>query len=148
YRGLAELVEEVKQASAGLERGKTQPVPPQSPRAERQRGAPAVAPLPDGLRTPAEAARKLRCSIKTLNAHAAAGNRRYISIGKGTKRSRIRFTDADLDQFITNQTRKDVPCPSTRTETVARRTSISTSKCEVIGFTARRNAQSGVKPKR
>src|SRR5215831_1911352 len=35
----------------------TQPVPPQPPRAERQRGAPP-SPPPDGLRTPAEAARK------------------------------------------------------------------------------------------
>jgi hypothetical protein len=115
--------------------------------AERQGRAPP-SPPPDGLLKPAEAASKLRCSIKTLNAHVASGALRYVDIGHGRKRRRIRFTDADLDAFIEAQTRKDVPCPSTRTETVARRTSISTSKCEVIGFTARRNAQRGVKPKR
>src|SRR5215471_5768847 len=112
------------------------------------RQAKASLPPPDGLRTPAEAARKLRCSIKTLNAHVAAGDLRYVSIGKGRKRVRRMFTDADLDDFIANQTRKDVPCPSTRTETAARRISTSTSKCEVIGFTARRNARRGVKPKK
>src|SRR5262245_38763671 len=62
---------------------------------------PLVAPLPDGLRTPAEAARKLRCSIKTLFAHVASGALRYVDIGRGTKRPHRMFTDADLDAFIT-----------------------------------------------
>jgi hypothetical protein len=110
--------------------------------------APAPSPPPDGLRTPAEAARKLRCSVKTLNAHVAAGALRYVDIGRGRKRARKMFTDSDLNEFIANQSRKDVPCPSTRTETVVRRISISTSKCEVIGFTARRNARRAAKPKK
>ena len=114
----------------------------------RQKVKPPVAAPPDGLRTPAEAARKLHCSVKTLNGHIASGALRYVVIGHGTKRPRKMLTDADLDQFIANQTRKDVPCPSTRTETAARRISTSTSKCEVIGFMARRNAQRGAKPKR
>jgi len=122
----------------------TQPIPPQSPRRQHK----ARKPLPDGLKTAERAAAKLGCSIKTLNAHVAAGDLRYVSIGKGTKRLRRMYADTDLDEFITNQTRKDVPCPSTRTETVARRTSISTSKCEVIGFTARRNARRAAKPKK
>ena len=115
----------------------TDPLPP-----------PAPALLPDGLRTPAEAARKLRCSIKTLRAHVAASDLRYVIIGKGTKRPRIRFAPADLDEFITNQTRKDVACPPTSPKTAARRISTTTSKCEVIGFTARRNARRGAKPKK
>jgi len=112
----------------------------------RERGA--TSPPPDGLLTPVEAARKLRCSVKTLFGHMASGALRYVVIGHGTKRPRRMFADADLDQFIANQTRKDVPCPSTRTETVARRISTTTSKCEVIGFTARRNARRAAKPKR
>src|SRR5262249_57344876 len=91
---------------------------------------------PDGLKTAAQAAAKLNCSIKTLFGHVASGALRYIDIGHGRKRRRIRFADADLDNFIANQTRKDSPCPSTRTGTVARRISTMTSKCEVIGFTA------------
>jgi excisionase family DNA binding protein len=102
----------------------------------------------DGLRTPAEAARKLRCSVKTLRGHVASGALRYIQIGHGTRRPRRRFTDADLDEFVANQTRKDSPCPSTRTETVARRISTSTSKCEDIGFMARRNARRAAKPRK
>src|SRR6516162_7095126 len=114
----------------------------------RELAKPPVAPPPDGLRTPAEAARKLRCSVKTLFGHVASGALRYVAIGHGTKRPRKRFADADLDAFIESQTRKDVPCPSTRTETAARRISTSTSKCEVIGFTARRNARRDAKPKK
>jgi hypothetical protein len=109
---------------------------------------PPVAPPPDGLRTPAEAARKLHCSVKTLNGHVASGALKYVAIGHGKRRPRRMFTDPDLNEFIANQTRKDVPCPSTKTETVARRTGTSTSKCEVIGFTARRNARRAVKPKK
>src|SRR5262249_61118863 len=39
----------------------------------KQQEAAAFAPPPDGLRTPAQAARKLRCSIKTPNGHVASG---------------------------------------------------------------------------
>jgi hypothetical protein len=104
--------------------------------------------LPNVLRTAAEAARKLHCSIKTLNGYVASGALRYVIIGHGTKRPRRMFTDADLDDLIANQTRKDVPCPSTSPKTAARHTGTSTSKCEVIGFTARRNARRAAKPKK
>src|SRR5215471_7095505 len=103
---------------------------------------------PDGLKTAAQAAAKLNCSIKTLNGHVASGALRYVVIGHGTKRLRKMFTDPDLNEFIVNQTRKDVPCPSTRTETAARRTSTSTSKSKVIGFMEARNRRRAVKPKR
>src|SRR5262249_28146948 len=88
---------------------------------------------PDGLKTAAQAASKLNCSIKTLNGHVAAGALHYVDIGHGRKRRRIRFTDADLDEFVANQTRKDVPCPSTKTR--ARRTGNLTSGGDVIAFT-------------
>ena len=107
-----------------------------------------VAPPPGGLRTPAEVARALGCSVKTVNAHVAAGDLRYVIIGKGTKRPRKMFTDADLNEFVANQTRKDVPCPSTRTETAARRTGTSTSKSKVIGFMEARSKRRDAKPKR
>ena len=101
--------------------------------------------LPDGLRPAAEAAAKLRCSIKTLNGHVESGALRYVVIGHGTKRPRRMFTDADLNEFIANQTRKDVPCPSSASN--ARRIINSTSSAEVIAFhgstkcTARREAE-------
>jgi excisionase family DNA binding protein len=148
----AEMMRDAKQAVDVLNRLSREP-PPSAPNGlrtsaiKRRRRAPP-SPPPDGLRTPDEAARKLGCSVKTLNAHVAAGALRYVDIGHGKKRRRIRFTDADINDFIANQTRKDSPCPSTRTETVGRRISTSTSKCEVIGFTARRNARRAAKPKK
>ncbi len=103
---------------------------------------------PDGLRTPAEAAAKLGCSIKTLNSHIKAGGLKYVIIGHGTKRPRKMFTDADLNQFIADQTCKAVPCPSIRTETADRRTGTSTSRLKVIGFMDRRNARLAAKQKK
>jgi len=111
--------------------------------AERQSGAP---PSPDGLRTPAEAARKLRCSVKTLNAHVASGALRYVVIGHGKTRMRRMFADSDLNDFIANQTRKDSPCPSSRTH--VHRSGVSTSRSEVIAFTARRSGRPGAKRRR
>jgi hypothetical protein len=98
------------------------------------------------LRTLREAAAKLRCSVKTLNGHVASGALRYVQIGHGHKRPRRFFTDLDLDSFIADQTRKDVPCPSTKP--ADHRISTSTSKSVVIGFTARRNARRDAKPKK
>src|SRR5262249_31954401 len=95
-----------------------------SPRKSRQSS-------PDGLKTAAQAATKLNCSIKTLRAHVAAGDLRYVIIGKGTKRPHRMFTDPDINEFIANQTRKVTPCPSTRTGTAVRRSSISTSKSTI-----------------
>src|SRR5262249_9474167 len=101
---------------------------------------------PAGLRTPAEAARRLGCSIKTLNGHVASGALRYVDVGHGKRRQRRMFTDADLDDFIANQTRKDVPCPSTKTR--ARRSGSSISSSQVIDFTAPRRPRPSGTPKR
>jgi hypothetical protein len=108
---------------------------------------PRVRPL-DGLRTKAEAAAKLGCSIKTLNGHVESGALGYVIIGHGKRRTRKMFADADLDAFIEAQTRKVTPCPSTRTGTAVRRSSISTSKSTVIGFMEARSKRRGAKPKR
>jgi Helix-turn-helix domain len=124
------------------------PLPADGPHTRAEGARKPRHPPADGLKTAVQAAAKLGCSVKTLNGHIASGALRYVDVGHGKKRRRIRFTDADLNEFIANQTRKDVPCPSTRTETAARRISTSTSKCEVIGFTARRDARRGVKPKK
>jgi hypothetical protein len=101
---------------------------------------------PDGLRTPTEAACKLGCSIKTLNGYVASGALRYVQIGHGKKRPRKMFADADLDAFIANQTRKDVPCPSIASG--ARRSGTSNSASTVIAFTAAPKPRPGAKPKK
>src|SRR5439155_18085640 len=102
--------------------------------------------MPDGLRTPREAAAKLRCSTKMLQGHVTSGALRYIQTGLGTRRPRRMFTDADLAAFVANQTRKDSPaCPSTKVR--IRPTTSSTSNGEVIAFTARPNARLNAKRK-
>src|SRR5262249_16523961 len=88
----------------------------------------------DGLKTMAQVAAKLGCSIKTLREHVKAGRIKYIDTGHGSKRPRRMFADADLNEFITNQSRKDVPCPSTSSS--ARHIGTSISSAEVIAFTA------------
>src|SRR5262245_38119973 len=39
--------------------------------------------VPDGLKTSAQAAAKLGCSIKTLNGHVKVGDLKYVTIGQG-----------------------------------------------------------------
>jgi hypothetical protein len=113
------------------------------PRIEITKVEPETEKNPYSLRQGAE---KLACSIKTLRGHIASGALKYVIIGHGTKRQRKMLTDADLNEFIANQTRKDVPCPSTRTR--ARRTGNTISGGEVIAFSAQPRPRPGVKPKK
>src|SRR6266702_3328201 len=101
----------------------------------------------DGLRTPTEAAARLQISAKQLRAFVRSGELRYVNVGRGSKKPRIRFTDADLTEFIAARTRRNnPPCSSTSRRT--RPTTNMSSNGEVIGFTARRNAKADAKPKR
>ena len=102
---------------------------------------------PKGLRTSAEAAARLDCSLKTLRAHVAAGELRYVTIGQGTKRPRRRFTDQDLNEFIAAQSRKDSP-PCHSIESRVRPTGISNFKSKVVAFTAVPKPPSGAKRKK
>jgi hypothetical protein len=111
----------------------------------RKRTATRIRP-PDGLRTRAEAAAKLRISVKTLDEHVASGALRYVALGHGKTRPRRMFTDADLDEFISNQTRRDFPCLSIARG--ARRSGNSTSGSGVIAFTGLRRPRPSAKPKK
>jgi len=121
----------------------TQPIPPQSPRRRERKPRRTT---PDGLKTAAQAAAKLGCSIKTLNAHVDDGDLHYVSIGKGKKRQRKMFTDADLDEFVLAQTRKATPCPSAATR--ARRSGSTDSKSEIVSFSEVQRRRRSAKPKR
>jgi excisionase family DNA binding protein len=111
----------------------------------RRSRRPRLAP-PDGLKTMREAAARLGCSEKTLKGHLENGEIGYVAIGHGTKRPRRMFTDADIDAFIANRTRKDAPCPSIAPR--ARHTSTSISSGEVIDFTVPRKPRPSAKPKK
>jgi excisionase family DNA binding protein len=114
------------------------PVPPQPV---------AVPAPPDGLKTPAQAARRLNISVRTLRGLIKSGELRYVNLGHGKQREKIMFTDSYLDDLIASRTRQKVQeCPSTSPK--ARRTTTSTSSGEVLAFTARRNGRTGAKRKR
>jgi hypothetical protein len=112
----------------------------------RKRRERTVRPRPlDGLLTIDEAAWRLRCSVKTLNGYVASGALRYVAIGHGSKRPRKMFTAADLDDFIVNQTKDAPACQSSRTP--VRLSGGSTSRSEVIAFSARRKLGPAAKRK-
>jgi hypothetical protein len=100
---------------------------------------------PDGLKTAAQAAAKLGISVKTLIGYVKTGALKYVALGHGKKRRRKMFTDADLNEFIANQTRKAAPCPSTAIR--ARHTGNLTSGGEVLAFTALQRRRRNAKPK-
>jgi len=100
---------------------------------------------PDGLKSAAQAAAKLGCSIKTLNGHVASGALKYIALGHGKRRQRRMFTDADINQFVEAQSKKDIPCPSDATR--ALRSGSTISKSTVVAFSARPRKPTSAKPK-
>jgi hypothetical protein len=108
----------------------------------------ATPPFPaDGLKTSAQAARRLGISIRTLRGLVTGGELRCVNVGRGKQREKIMFTDNDLDNLIAGRTRqKAQQCQSISPK--ARRTTTSTSSGEVIAFTARRNGQTDAKRKR
>jgi excisionase family DNA binding protein len=97
------------------------------------------------LNTLKQAARKLGISDDQVRGLVQDGELQYINTGRGKKRPRMKFTDADLDEFIERRRRKNTPCLSTNRK--SHRTITSTSGPVVIGFTALRNAQLEKKPK-
>ena len=106
-----------------------------------------VAPPADGLKTPAQAARRLRVSIRTLRGLVTSGELRYVNVGRGRQREKMMFTDSDLDDFVANRTRQKAQelCPSTSLK--ARRSTTSISNGEVLAFTARRKGRTDAKRK-
>jgi excisionase family DNA binding protein len=85
------------------------------------------------------AARKLGISEDQTRGLIEDGELQFINLGRGKKRPRMRFTDADLDELIERRRGKITPCLSTNRRN--HRIGNSTSKPEVIGFMAQRNAR-------
>lgn len=98
------------------------------------------------LLKPAEVARRLGCSPRTLAEHMRTGALKYVNIGCGRKRQRRMFTEADVAAFIERQTRRDVPCQSTSPR--ARRSITSTSSSGVCDFLALRDERMNAMPRR
>ncbi|WP_407120969.1 helix-turn-helix domain-containing protein [Bradyrhizobium sp. STM 3561] len=96
------------------------------------------------LLTGKEAAARLGITADQLAALVHDGEISFINMGRGSKRPRRRYTEADLDDLIERRRRREA-CPSGSPKT---RPSIdTTSGLGVIGFTALRNAQLAKKRK-
>jgi Helix-turn-helix domain len=98
------------------------------------------------LLTRVEAADLLKISPEQLADHVRDGELSYINVGRGLKRPRMRFTEADLAEFIERRRkRRGVACPSTSPRN--RLSTASTSSSKVIGFMAQRAARHDAKRK-
>jgi hypothetical protein len=100
---------------------------------------------PDGLKTAAQAAAKLNCSLRTLDGYVASGTLKYVAGGLGKQRTRKLFTDVDIAEFIATQTRQENPCPFDATR--GRRSGSSISRSTVVAFSGLQRRPSGAKPK-
>ena len=85
------------------------------------------------LRTPKQAAERLQTSVAQVIGLVHDGELKYVNIGRGKKKPRMRFTDDDLDELIERRKRREV-CQSTRLQN--RRIGNMTSQSEVIAFSA------------
>jgi excisionase family DNA binding protein len=100
----------------------------------------------DALLTVEEVAARLQVSKKQVRKFVEDGLLRYINLGRGSKHRAMRFQPADVEECLTQLTKRNVPCQSTRT--LDRHTTNIRSQSAVIGFTARLNARRAEKPKR
>lgn len=99
------------------------------------------------LLTPPQAARRLAITTEQLIAFVNAGDLRFINIGRGTTKPRYAFSPADLDAFIANRRTQGIPCQFSKPRKV-RHISGTTSKSNVVGFMAQRDARLARKPKK
>jgi Helix-turn-helix domain len=98
------------------------------------------------LITPDEAAEELGISPKLLLGHVLDGELCYVDVDRGGKRKKRMFHPADVEEFKQRRTRRETPCRSIGRR--HRRSTTTTSKCEVVAFTALRSARADEKRKR
>ena len=98
-----------------------------------------MADSPPPLLTPKEAAARLAITLEQLTALVFDGEIAYIAIGRGQKRPRRRFTEADIEEFIERRRRREMPFHATLHAHRSRRRSAETA--EPVGFMARLAAE-------
>jgi excisionase family DNA binding protein len=91
-----------------------------------------------------EAAKRLHASVDHVRALVEDGRLRYVNIGRGTKRPRYRFTDADIEEFIEANRQAATPCQFSKSR--AAHSTNMTSSSKAIGFTAQRAARLAKRP--
>jgi hypothetical protein len=108
----------------------------------RKRKPPALG----GLHDIKSAAAKLNITEGALRAFVRDHDIKFINVGRGSKRPRYRFSDADLQEFIDKRSQESPPCQFSNPKNPGR-SSGTASKSVVTGFMARRSAQLAAKLK-
>jgi hypothetical protein len=93
-----------------------------------------------------QAAARLGCSLKTLDAFCDSGELRYRNMGHGKQRERRMFTDDDLTAFLEARIRTKTSWASSKTR--VRHIGASTSNIVGIAFSAQPKPRPGGKRKR
>ena len=96
--------------------------------------------IPGGLYDLPAVAGKLNVTNEKVRGFVRAGDLKFINVGHGTKRSRYRFTDADINALIEKRKTQEILCPSSGPQS-PRRISGSVFSLNVVGFTEARNAR-------
>jgi hypothetical protein len=86
-----------------------------------------------------QVAERLGCSEEQARGLVEDGDLPFINIGRGKKRPTMRFSDEDIQTLIERRRRTRTPCLSTSPRN--HRSISMTSRPEVIGFMAQRNAR-------
>jgi excisionase family DNA binding protein len=93
--------------------------------------------MTDRLLTPQKAAERLAITVEQLHDLVRDGELVYIAVGRGKKRPRRRFTEADLTDFIERRRRREVG----QAATVSRGNHRSAMTPSLVGFSALRSAR-------
>jgi excisionase family DNA binding protein len=93
------------------------------------------------------AARRLCVSPEHVRALVDDGRLPFINIGRGAKRPRYRFADADLSKFIEANRQREEACQFSNSKTVGPRSGNTISNSVVVGFMDQRNARLAAKQK-
>ena len=99
------------------------------------------------LLKPAEMAAQLRISEKQLADLVRDGEVGFVNVGRGKKKPRILFTQADRDEFIERRRARKSPPSCQSIGRKARRSISTTSGSEVVAFSALRSARASAKRK-
>jgi excisionase family DNA binding protein len=115
-----------------------------------RKSTPKAVPVPrdsNALLKPDEAAARLGITVEQLLAHVEDGALRYINVGRGQKKPRYRFSETDLNEFIsTRSTLEQRLCPSSSPKRASRITGTA-SKSNVVGFSALHAASLAKRPR-
>jgi hypothetical protein len=91
---------------------------------------------------PKEAAKKLHVSVDQIEGFCRDGELTFVNVGRGKKKIRRMFTEADIADFIERRRRRNPCLPRSK----VRRTTLPSSSAAAVSFLARLDARQNEKP--